>query len=145
MNKYILFVLPLSVLAAACAPQHKIAADGECSTVAIPMNCNGSYSNPKLGITLVVDGIKIGPPRLCAHPGTEIQVTIQPPQTETGTVKTVPKDPANDWIYGTNETELSSFILQVPEDIEEKTNFDYTIIRSNGVCLDPRFEVDPNG
>ena len=141
MNKKILLAIPISVLAVACAQQPQ-AEDGECSVVpAMPEVCTGSASNPKLGITLVQNGVVVGPPNLCAGANSIIRVSVHPHQTETGTVKTVPKDPAHTWLEASNSVDPNSFTIDVPADVVTEANYDYTIVRSNGVCLDPRIRV----
>jgi hypothetical protein len=140
MNKKFLLALPLSVLAVACAQQPP-AEKGECSVVNVPDVCTGSKSNPVLSITLIRNGIRMGPRNVCANAGTEIEVSIHPPQPSTGTVKTVPKNPLDSWLNASNDKDSDSFTIHVPEDAEHGAEFDYTIIRSNGVCLDPRIKI----
>lgn len=141
MNIKILLAIPICVLAVACAPQPPT--KGECSVVNVPDVCTGSASNPKLGITLIRNGIRVGPPNLCAGADSTITVSVHPNQTETGTVKTVPKDPAHTWLNATNDPDSNSFTIKVPADIDTDADYDYTIVRSNGVCLDPRIRVPP--
>ncbi len=74
---------------------------------------------------------------------TTIAVSVHPRQPETGTVKTVPKNPAHTWLNASNDTDPNSFTIKVPADVDKDTDYDYTIIRSNGVCLDPRIRVPP--
>jgi len=142
MNKKFLLAIPISVLAVACAPMPP-ADDGECSVVNVPEACTGSASNPKLGITLVRNGIRVGPPNLCADADTTITVSVHPRQSETGTVEIVPKNPAHTWLNASNDTDPNSFTIKVPADVDKDADYDYTIIRSNGVCLDPRIRVPP--
>ncbi len=72
---------------------------------------------------------------------TTIAVSVHPRQPETGTVKTVPKNPAHTWLNASNDTDPTSFTIDVPQDVDTGADYDYTIIRSNGVCLDPRIRV----
>ncbi len=139
MNKKILLTIPISFLTVACAPMPQ-AEPGECDTIDIPA-CTGSASNPVLSITLVRNGIRMGPPNVCAQPDSDINVSIHPPQPSTGTVETVPKNPLHTWIIASNDVNPDSFTIHVPADVETDAFYDYTIIRSNGVCLDPRIKV----
>lgn len=139
MNNKFLFALTVSVLVVACEPMQRTL-PGECDTIDIPA-CTGSASNPKLGITLVRDGIRVGPRNVCVNANTTIEVSMHPRQSEYGTVKTVPKDPNDSWLEGSNDTDLNSFDIVVPE-LPSGKDYDYTIIRSNGVCLDPRVHVE---
>lgn len=140
MNKIILLALPMSVLAVACA-QQPLAEKGECSVVYVPEVCTGSASNPVLGITLVRNGIVVAPPNVCANAGEKIRVSIHPNQTEKGSVRIVPKYPANTWLNKSNDADPDGFSIEVAEDAEAGAEFDYTIVRSNGVCLDPRIKI----
>jgi len=142
MNKNILLGLPMCVLLADCV-QQPMADEGECDTINIPAACTGSESNPVLSITLVRNGIKMGPRNVCAQPDSDIKVSIHPPQPSTGTVKIVPKNPLDTWINESNDVNSDSITIHVPADVKTNADFDYTIIRSNGVCLDPRIKVPP--
>lgn len=142
MNKKILLLLPSCLLLTGC-PGLPILEEGECEVVNGPDVCTGSETNPKIGITLVRDGVRVGPPNVCANAGTTIEVSIQPPQKDLNTVRTVPKDPEHAWLNASNSSDKNSFEINVPASATVGEDYFYTIIRSNGTCLDPRVHVDP--
>ena len=84
MNKKILFALPMSVLAIACAQLDTNRTSG-CQTVGIP-SCPGEAAPPVINLILAA-GVTVAPPILCLEAGTEIEVKVVPPTSSTTVAK----------------------------------------------------------
>ena len=145
MNKKTLFVLPLSLLAIACAPRDMEITDNidipNCDEIVIVGPCTGPRDNPTVTINVSAKSIVAAPPNVCAAEGEDIVFTIVPPNTETKTVAVIPKNPLHIWLIGTNFPDGGEIIIPVPDTLPED-DYNYTIITSDGKCLDPRIHVN---
>ena len=152
MNKKILLALPMSVILTACAMQ---AADQSKVPPPRPKNCESItfvncrhdqiVANPVININTNVNRNPINPPIVCVIPGTPINFRVTPRPRETTTVATVPKNPANAWMYATNsakDPDKLSFTVPDPLPVGD---YDYMVVTGDGFCVDPRIKVPPGG
>lgn len=138
MKKCILFTLPLSVLAIACAQEGPIQ-PMECQTMDIGV-CQGTPDSPMDININVQSGLTVAPPNVCVRKGKVLDVKVTPPDTKV-TVATVPKIPANTWMSGINIPDSGGFKIPVPGDLPDG-DYDYHIVATNGYCYDPRIHVN---
>ena len=139
MNKSVLSLLPIACLAAGCEDLHSVQVK-TCDVQPITEPWTGSFSNPK--VTINTQGkLNASPPNVCAQQGRTIEFNIVPPATATGSVAIVPKTKTDTWLIGTNSPDPGIIEIAVPTNLESDTPHDYTIMLSNGDCLDPRIHV----
>lgn len=143
MNKKVLFVLPLSLLAIACAqPGVEILGNINipgCAIATVPPNCTPPHVAPKITVNVAGPTIGASPSNKCADPGDDIEFKIVPASTEAGKVAIIPKNSSHTWLIGTNWPDKGKIIIHVPDPLPTD-NYDYTIL-SDGKCLDPRIHV----
>jgi len=139
MNKKILFALPMSILAIACAPLGKIQI-GNCLSQVYVGPCTGNRNVPKVTINVNAP-LTASPPHVCAAPGKDIEFKIVPPPSETGTVAIVPKDAADTWLVSTNFPDAGIINIKSPGTLVDSFH-DYWILTNGGACLDPRIHVN---
>jgi hypothetical protein len=133
MKKNILFALPLSALALACAQ------DGlECETVTMD-SCQGNPDSPMDININVASGLTVAPPNICTRAGKVIDIIVTP-ATSSETVETIPKDPAHTWMAA-NNSGPGPFEIRVPDELPDG-RYDYGVETGSGHCLDPRFTVN---
>ena len=145
MNKKNLFVLPLSLLAIACA-QPGVEVLGNinipgCVTATVPPNCTPPHVAPKVTVNLAGPEIGANPLNKCADPGDDIHLQIVPATTAASSVAVIPKNPLHTWLIGTNFPDKGEIIIHVPDPLPTD-DYDYIIISSDGRCLDPTFHVN---
>jgi len=150
MNKKILLALPMSVIFTACAMQ---AADrsymppprpNNCETITF-VDCNRGQiiANPTININTNAAINPINPKIVCVDPGTLINFRVTPTPKKTTTVATVPKNPANAWMYATNSANTPNELsFTVPKPLPVG-NYDYMVVTGDGFCVDPRIKVPP--
>ena len=140
MNTKILLAIPISVLAVACAPQAPAPAL-DSRTLHIP-TCNLAVVNPVININLAAAAPNpINPPIMCVNKGATVKFKVTPVPAATATVATIPKNPANSWMYATNSAASpGECSFTVPAALP-KGNYDYMVVSGKGFCVDPRIRV----
>ena len=145
MNKKTLLVLPLSLLAIACVHRDVDITDiviPGCEIEVIVGPCNGPKDDPKVTINVAAKSLVAAPPNVCAGPGEDIEFNIVPASAEASTVAVIPKNPLHTWLIGTNFPDEGEIIIHVPHTIPIGQVANYTIITSDGKCLDPRIHIN---
>lgn len=137
MNKKILCVLPFSFLVVACNQQalvtsqscEKKTPDTHCTPNSGP---NGPFVNVTPNSWLVV------PSNVCVTEGDTLEIRIQGPTPEPGTVVTYPKKGFGNWVFGSNSSDEKKITLTVPPKPEDQDYTDYYIMSVGDGCIDPR-------
>lgn len=151
MNKKALFVLPLSLLTIACAQppeQPPMETLGElrianCVMANVPTKCTPNPGTPE--VTVHVAGkapLGAEPKNRCANPGSDFVFKIVPPTTNASSVAIIPKNPLHTWLIGTNYPDGGKITIHVPAVTALSTDYNYSIVTSDGRCLDPRIHVN---
>ena len=122
----------ISLFLMACGQQNMMTQ--QCDIVDIKP-CTG---NPP-AINLNVNGQTVAPPHFCVGPGDTVTFKVTPQNGGTKTVATIPKDPTQFWLIGTNSPDQNEFELTAPT---TKGDYNYYVVFKDGHCIDPRISVE---
>jgi len=168
MNKKLLFAILISAMTTGCAASKtapdivmdtdmdtEMYADADFIAGKVPgchspepppaHNChNSATARNSLTINTNPPFLTAMPKVACVNRGATVNIHITP---ATGKVTVIsapkdPKDPKNDWIYGSNIEFPELMKIEVPQDAVVDSEPEYLIVASNGKCLDPKFHVD---
>lgn len=151
MKRIIISLVPMFILVCACAPQGsgfglargELPQKKSCDPPgAMPVCQDAQYSaNAVLTINLNAPQPVVAPKTICVFSPGEIKVNLQaavPPGKNT--VRTVPKDLADIWIFGDNRNDANNFTLTVDDSVEEG-DYKYGVATLDSGCVDPRISV----
>lgn len=100
--------------------------------------CMGDPDHPTVTVTNAGGTITANPHNVCAHPGKDLLVHLVPPPSA-GNGATLPKNPLDTWLIGTNNLNPATITIPIPD----AADGDYGYIAVNdGKCLDPMVHVD---
>ena len=156
MNRNILCLTSLVFIVAACAPDSPapgpevVCEDldvSKCDSVTIPVDCEGKGTGQHfVNVNVQPTPIIVAPPNRCIDTedfGREVTFNITPASLAEGTVRICPKDPADTWLEGDNSPDNRKIVIEVPErdyPVDGEIH-DYTVVTTEGKCLDPRLDV----
>jgi hypothetical protein len=132
MYKKFIFMLPISLILVGCAQQGSVA--NGCDVVVIEP-CTG---NPP-AVTLNTNGQTVAPPHFCVKAGATVTFNVTPENGGVRTVATIPKNPTDFWLIGTNDPNQNGFELTAPDSTGD---YDYFVVFKDGHCIDPRISVE---
>jgi len=145
MNNKLLISLPLTVLLASCAPAKYDASDLiDCPDPhPAPVDCTDPpHVFNRLTINTASEHLIVEPLYLCVHRMEPIEVNILPAMNKV-VVMIGPKDDNAAWPHGDNIGHLGSITIPaVPDGVPHETDQSYSVLTSNGKCMDPTFHVD---
>ena len=133
MNKIFVFTVPISLILVACGERWDPVLE-DCEVVEIPSECN---PDPP-AVTLNVTGHTAAPPNYCVNVGETAAFRVVPPDGDTDTVRTIPKDEGDVWLNGRNDPDPNGFELTAPD---VKGDYEYYVAFKDGHCIDPRIVV----
>ena len=159
MNKNIYWLIGLAIVVSACAkeaPEPDSKPDSVCEN--IPATCPevdlkkddeckiGEVGENFVTVNLKPNPMIVAPPNKCIKTknyGYEVTFKITPASVEESTVWICPKEPADTWLEGTNSPVNTEIVITVPkmQYPTEGEKHDYTVVTTDGKCLDPRVDV----
>lgn len=145
MKNYALMLVPVALLVAGCSGDGSLLARGDvsiegCEPPPSVGPCNGNPADPKVIVNFT--GMTAAPPNVCAHAGTTVRIEIVPAPTGTGTVATMPKTSNQTWLVNSNDPDPSVIFVKVPPTLPPGGDYDYSVVNSDGKCLDPRIHIN---
>lgn len=80
---------------------------------------------------------------VCAARASTIKFMVVPiGKNDIGTVAIKPIDPNDTWLIGANSPDQKWIKILVPDWVADKSDHGYTILFSDGRCIDPRVHVE---
>jgi len=151
MKNKIICLVPMFILVGACAPQGsgfglargELPAKRPCKDpVPMPACTEGQYKNKSvLTITVNPAQVVVAPKTVCVLSPGEVTVNIHfTGNPKKNTVRTVPKDFADLWVFGDNRTNAREFTITVDDSVEEG-DYKYGVATVDAGCVDPRISV----
>lgn len=139
MNKKSMLLAAACLVAASCVQQGP-GRDQSCAVIDIPVGCdNGNPSAPQ--ITINRQGVVVTPPNACAFKGATATFSLKPvAMNEPTNAIIIPKYGAPSWLVGTNYPDKDKILITIPASAAEG-NYDYSVVYSDGFCIDPRIVV----
>jgi hypothetical protein len=146
-------LIGLAIVVSACAkemPERVIDCDNfdvsSCATVSLPVDCETRGSDQRfVNVNVAPDPIVVAPPNRCIETefGHDVTFNIRPANVEEGSVWICPKDLADTWLKGNNSPDNTEIIISVPvkDYPEDGEKHNYTVVKTDGKCLDPRMIV----
>jgi hypothetical protein len=139
------------ILVCACAPQGSVfgLTRGElpvkkpCGPPGAMPVCQDAQYKEKAVLTINVKPVQVGvaPKTICIFSLGEIMVNaIFTDPSKRNTVRTVPKDFADIWIFGDNRSDARKFTLTVDDSVEED-DYKYGMATVGAGCIEPRISV----
>lgn len=141
MNKKYLFVILLSFGFVACTTTGPID-PADCVAYSGPMPpCNSMQDPAAPAVTLNTNSLNVTPYCVRARVGSEIVIRLVPvAKNELGDAVVFPKNPADTWLAGTNDTDKDEIRIPVPDELPVGDH-DYGF-RVNNDCVDPRVHIE---
>jgi len=151
MKKNIFSLVPIFILVGACAPQGSGfgLARGElpqkkpCEVPPVVLDCQPDDYKAKSSLRIIVNSaqVVVQPKNVCVESPGEITVTVQfAGSPKKNSVRTVPKDLADLWIFGDNRSNAEKFTLTIDDTVADGT-YDYGVATVGAGCIDPRMSV----
>lgn len=151
MRRNIISLVPIFIFVGACAPQGSGfgLARGELpekkpckAPTAMPTCTEAQYKKSRvLTITVNDSQVVVAPKTVCVLSPGEIKVNVNFTGRPTkNSVRTVPKNFADLWVFGDNRTNAKKFTLTIDDTVEEG-DFDYGVVTVGAGCIDPRISV----
>lgn len=153
MKKNIIYLVPMFILVGACAPQGSgfEFARGElpkkipCEEPQEMPDCTDAQYQKNRVLTITVNSesekVVVAPKTICVLSPGEITVNVNfAGSPKKNSVRTVPKDFADLWVFGDNRNDAKKFALIVDESVDTG-EYDYGVATTESGCIDPRISV----
>jgi hypothetical protein len=151
MKNTIISLIPMFILVSACAPQvsgfglarGELTAKRTCEPPGVILDCQDSDYKVNSSLRIVVNSaqVVVQPKNVCVISPGEITVTVQfAGSPKKNSVRTVPKDLADLWIFGDNRDDATEFTITVDDAVEEG-KYKYGVATIDAGCIDPRMSV----
>ncbi len=151
MKKIIMSLVPMFVLVGACVPQGsgfglargELPEKKSCESPASMPDCTDAQYKEKSMLTITVNDsqVVVSPKTVCVLSPGEIRVNVNfAGHPKKNTVRTVPKDIADLWVFGDNRVYAKKFTLIVDDSVEEG-DYKYGVSTVSAGCIDPRISV----
>ncbi len=151
MKRFIISLIPMFVLVSACAPQGsgfglargELPVKKPCKApTQVPACADNQYSKSSvLTITVNPAQVVVAPKAVCVLSPGEIKVNVNfAGSPKRNTVRTVPKDFADLWVFGDNRQDARKFTITVDDSVEEG-DYSYGVATVGAGCIDPRISV----
>ena len=151
MKKNIICLVPIFILVGACAPQGsgfglargELPAKRICEGPPVLVACQDDDYKAKSSLRIIVNPaqVVVQPKNVCVESPGEVTVTVQftgPPKKNS--VRTVPKDLADLWMFGDNRSDAEKFTLIIDDTVEDG-EYNYGVATVEAGCIDPRMSV----
>jgi hypothetical protein len=105
--------------------------------------CQDAQYKEKAVLTINVNPaqVVVAPKTICMLSPGEIMVNVNfAGPSKKNTVRTVPKDFADIWIFGDNRSDAKKFALTVDDSVEED-DYKYGVATVGAGCIEPRISV----
>ncbi len=108
----------------------------------MPACADNQYSKSSvLTITVNPAQVVVAPKAVCVLSPGEIKVNVNfAGSPKRNTVRTVPKDFADLWVFGDNRQDARKFTITVDDSVEEG-DYSYGVATVGAGCIDPRISV----
>jgi hypothetical protein len=138
MNKRTLLVLPISLTLFACTSDDPLSGLS-CSELTGPKPpCEGKPNNE---VKINTKTWVITPRCINADRNETIVVKLSPPpDNPLGSTAILPKNLSDTWLTGVNSPDSDKIRIPVPDWVPLGEHY-YSVLKSNGDCLDPRVHV----
>jgi len=151
MKKIRIALVPMLLVIGACAPHvsgfgigpGELMAKRPCEDAPVPPMCSeGDFEDvASLRITLNPAKVVIHPETICVYSPGKITVNIKSAgKPGRNSVRMVPEDIADLWLFGDNRKNQYEFTLIVDEAVAAG-NYDYGVTTRKSGCIDPRITV----
>lgn len=139
MNKKSMLLAAACLVAASCVQQGP-PRDQSCAVIDIPVDCdNGNPSAPQ--ITINRQALMVAPPNVCAFKGATATFSLVPvAKNEPANAVIFPKYGVPPWLVGTNYPDKNEIKIPIPPSAAPGP-YDYSVVFSDGTCIDPRIVV----
>jgi hypothetical protein len=151
MKNIIISLVPMFILIGACAPQGsgfglargELTAKRTCEPQGVILDCQDSDYESKSSLKIIVNPaqVVVQPKNVCVISPGEITVTVQfAGSPKKNSVRTVPKNLADLWVFGDNRVDAEEFTITV-DDAVETGKYKYGVATIDAGCIDPRISV----
>lgn len=162
MFRLVLFLVSIVLFLSGCVKTGQIDLGG-CAVVAVPQECEEPEIAlvPKLEVVVTDEsgdakgtrdggGVTVRPLNLCVIAGSTITVDIKDDAGVLPGVAILPKRFRDTWLVKSSAKDENQIHIKVPDDAGDPAKdadddgwveYDYSIVTSQGGCVDPRFHV----
>ncbi|RLA33988.1 MAG: hypothetical protein DRR11_04110 [Gammaproteobacteria bacterium] len=144
-------LVPMFILVGACAPQGsgfglahgELTAKRTCEPPGVILDCQDSDYAVRSSLKIIVNPaqVVVQPNNVCVISPGEITVTVQfAGKPKKNSVRTVPENLADIWIFGDNRDDAEEFTITV-DDAVEAGQYKYGVATIDAGCIDPRMSV----
>ncbi len=164
MFKLLIVLFSLVLVLSGCLKRGEIKL-GACPVVEVPViDCNQVeiLENPVVDVEISDDGASKGadgkgggrvaanPPNVCVEPGSTVKFVIKGVGTEYPGFAVLPKRFDDTWLVAGSAENDGTLSITVPADLADSSRdkdndgwseYNYSIVTSEGACVDPRFHV----